>query len=157
MSTQESMTDEPQAAQVQQILAFRLADESHGVDILRVKEIRGWSPATLAPESPRHVLGVLNLRGSIVPILDLRALFGLERIEPGPLTVIIVLSVHTAAGIREYGLVVDSVSEVMQVEPAHLKDPPQLSSHAGTGFLKNLVEHQDELVKLLEVDRLMDS
>lgn len=153
MNAQVSMTVDDELAQV---LTFRLADESYGVDILRVKEIRGWSAVTPVPESPLHVLGVLNLRGSIVPILDLRARFALEPMQPSPLTVIIVLSIHTATGTREYGLVVDSVSEVMQVEPGSLKEVPQLSGHVSAEFLKGLIEHQDELVMLLDVDRLMD-
>jgi len=153
MNAQASMVVDAELAQV---LAFRLADESYGVDILRVKEIRGWSAVTHVPESPPHVLGVLNLRGSIVPVLDLRARFALEPMQPSPLTVIIVLSIHTTTGTREYGLVVDSVSEVMQVEPARLKDVPELSGHVSSDFLKGLIEQQNQLVMLLDVDRLMD-
>ena len=78
-----------------QVLTFCLDAETYGVDILRVQEIRGWSPVTRIPKSPPHVLGVLNLRGSIVPIVDLRVRFSLERAEFTPLTVIIVLSIMT--------------------------------------------------------------
>src|SRR5882757_10643861 len=79
-----------------QMLTFMLGDETYGVDILRVQEIRGWSPVTRIPQTPAHVLGVLNLRGAIVPIVDLRMRFNLERAEYTALTVIIVLSVQSA-------------------------------------------------------------
>ena len=81
-----------------QVLTFTLGEETYGVDILRVQEIRGWSPVTRIPQAPAHVLGVLNLRGSIVPIVDLRMRFNLQRAEYTPLTVIIVLSVESSLG-----------------------------------------------------------
>src|SRR5688572_8622447 len=91
-----------------QLLTFRLAEESYGVDILRVKEIRGWSAVAALPESPPYILGMLNLRGTIVPVIDLRARFGMPATKPTPLTVIIVLSTTREDGsAREFGLVVD--------------------------------------------------
>ena len=98
-----------------QVLTFTLGDETYGVDILRVQEIRGYSPVTRIPQSPPHVLGVLNLRGSIVPIVDMRMRFNLERAEYTPLTVIIVLSVESPVGRRDFGVVVDGVSDVIDV------------------------------------------
>src|SRR3954471_23239906 len=94
-----------------QVLTFTLGEETYGVDILRVQEIRGFSPVTRIPQSPTHILGVLNLRGSIVPIVDLRMRFSLERAEYTPLTVIIVLSVESSVGRRDFGVVVDGVSD----------------------------------------------
>src|SRR5690606_21940447 len=84
-----------------QVLTFRLGEEGYGVDLLRVKEIRGWSSVTRIPHSRPHVLGVLNLRGSIVPIIDLRVRFGLANAAFTPLTVVIVTSVATASGQKE--------------------------------------------------------
>src|SRR3569623_1518423 len=98
-----------------QVLTFVLGNETYGVDILRVQEIRGWSAVTKIPHAPSHVLGVLNLRGSIVPIVDLRMRFSLDRAEYTPLTVIIVLSVESAVGRRDFGVVVDGVSDVIDV------------------------------------------
>ncbi len=80
-----------------------------------VQEIRGWSPVTCIPQSPPHVLGVLNLRGAVVPVIDLRRLFGLEAAAVSPTTVIIVLSLATATGKRECGVVVDSVADVVDL------------------------------------------
>src|SRR4029450_11334513 len=88
--------DAASAAGSNQVLTFTLGDETYGVDILRVQEIRGWAPGTRIPQSQAHVLGVLNLRGSIVPIVDLRMRFSLPRAEYTPLTVIIVLSCVSA-------------------------------------------------------------
>lgn len=100
-----------------QVLTFLLGGETYGVDILRVKEIRGWSPVTRIPRSTEAVLGVLNLRGAIVPIIDLRVRFALRAAQFTPVTVIIVLSLHTADGQRECGIVVDSVRDVADVAP----------------------------------------
>src|SRR5215468_1110895 len=86
------------APAAQQVLTFVLGNETYGVDILRVQEIRGWSTVTKIPHAPPHVLGVLNLRGSIVPIVDMRMRFALERAEYTKVTVIIVLSIHSSSG-----------------------------------------------------------
>src|SRR5690348_14295720 len=96
-----------------QMRTFTLGAETFGVDILSVQEIRGWSPVTRVPQTAGHVLRVLNLRGAIVPIVDLRLRFQLARAEYDALTVIIVLSVNGAGGRREVGVVVDAVSEVV--------------------------------------------
>src|SRR3954469_15951951 len=104
-----------------QVLTFVLGSETYGVDILRVQEIRGWSSVTKIPHAPAHVLGVLNLRGSIVPIVDMRMQFNLERAEYTAVTVIIVLSVQSRAGRRDFGVVVDGVSDVVTVDEAQVK------------------------------------
>src|SRR5690348_10894150 len=104
-----------------QVLTFTLGSETYGVDILRVQEIRGWTPVTRIPQTPPHVLGVLNLRGSIVPIVDLRMRFNLERAEYTAITVIIVLSVESAVGRRDFGVVVDGVSDVVDINTADIK------------------------------------
>src|SRR5262245_13863764 len=105
-----STADTATSGDAQQVLTFVLGSETYGVDILRVQEIRGWSAVTRIPHAPAHVLGVLNLRGSIVPIVDLRMRFALERAEYTNVTVIIVLSVHSASGKRPFGVFVDGVS-----------------------------------------------
>lgn len=138
-----------------QVLTFCLGDETYGVDILRVQEIRGWSPVTRIPKSPHHVLGVLNLRGSIVPIVDMRVRFNLERAEFTPLTVIIVLSVQSAQGRREFGLVVDSVSDVVDIEAGALKSPPDLGSQTSSEHIQGLATVSERMVILLDLDRLM--
>src|SRR5579871_765212 len=112
----------PRDPGVEQYLTFEIGGETYGVEILRVREIRGWTQVTKIPHAPPHVLGVLNLRGSIVPVVDLRLRFELDRAEYTKVTVIIVLSVRAAAGRREVGVVVDGVSDVVDIDQATVKD-----------------------------------
>ena len=142
-------------ASLQQVLTFTLGAESFGVEILRVQEIRGWSKITQIPEAPAHVLGVLNLRGSIVPIVDLRMRLGLERIEYTPLTVIVVLSVQCASGHRDFGIVVDGVSDVTDLTEENLKPTPDLGSSVNTDYIRALAAVGDRMMMLLDVDRLL--
>jgi len=144
-----------QAPGSQQILTFTLGPETYGVDILRVQEIRGWVPCTRIPQSPPHLLGVLNLRGSIVPIIDMRMLFSLERAEYTAVTVIIVLSVQSTAGRRDIGVVVDGVSDVIDVDHAQVKPPPDLGGQVSTEFILGLAAVADTMVMLLDVDQLI--
>lgn len=142
------------AAAPRQVLTFSLGEESYGIDILQVQEIRGWAPVTHIPQSPQHVLGVLNLRGSIVPIIDLRVRFSLAA-DFTPLTVIIVISVRTPSGRRECGLVVDSVSDVVDLDASRLRPPPTLNGSATAGFINGLATLDDRMLILLDVDDLV--
>jgi len=140
-----------------QVLTFVLGSETYGVDILRVQEIRGWSAVTTIPNAPPHVLGVLNLRGSIVPIVDLRKRFSLQRAEYTELTVIIVLSVNGPAGRRDFGIVVDGVSEVVSLQSDALKPTPDLGCRAATEHILGLASIAERMVVLLDIDRLIGS
>jgi purine-binding chemotaxis protein CheW len=147
----------PGTADRNQVLTFVLGAETYGVDILRVQEIRGWSPVTRIPHSPSHVLGVLNLRGAIVPIVDLRRRFMLERAEYNAVTVIIVLSVHAAGARREVGVVVDGVSDVVDVDAANLRPPPDLGARQATEHVSGLMPIGERMVVLLDIDKLIAS
>ncbi|HEY3786326.1 MAG TPA: chemotaxis protein CheW [Steroidobacteraceae bacterium] len=138
-----------------QVLTFVLGSETYGVDILRVQEIRGWSAVTKIPHAPTHVLGVLNLRGSIVPIVDLRMRFALERAEYTAVTVIIVVSVISASGRRDFGVVVDGVSDVVNVNPAEVKAAPELGAQGATDYIRGLVPGAERMIVLLDIDRLV--
>jgi purine-binding chemotaxis protein CheW len=138
-----------------QVLTFVLGEETYGVDILRVQEIRGWSAVTKIPHAPAHVLGVLNLRGSIVPIVDLRMRFALERAQYTAVTVIIVMSVNTPAGRRDFGVVVDGVSDVVDVDLAQVKPAPELGSCGATDVIRGLVSVAERMLVLLDIDRLI--
>lgn len=146
---------EAAASASRQVLTFVLGNETYGVDILRVQEIRGWSAVTKIPQAPAHVLGVLNLRGSIVPIVDLRMRFALERVEYTTVTVIIVMSVSTPAGRRDFGVVVDGVSDVVDVNSAEVKPAPELGSRSATDYIRGLVSVAERMVVLLDIDRLI--
>jgi purine-binding chemotaxis protein CheW len=143
------------AAGSEQVLTFVLGNETYGVDILRVQEIRGFSAVTKIPHAPAHVLGVLNLRGSIVPIVDLRMRFNLERAEYNAVTVIIVLSVQSAAGRRDFGVVVDGVSDVVDVKKAEVRPAPELGSASATEYILGLVPVAERMVVLLDIDCLI--
>jgi purine-binding chemotaxis protein CheW len=138
-----------------QVLTFSLNEETYGVDILRVQEIRGWSAVNRIPQTPAHVLGVLNLRGSIVPIIDLRVRFSLPGAEFTPLTVIIVMSIRTAKGLSEFGLVVDSVSDVVDVRGEDIKETPNMGARMNADFIESLATVADRMVILLDVDALI--
>lgn len=138
-----------------QVLTFSLGSEIYGVDILRVREIRGWSSVTRIPRVPPHVLGVLNLRGSIVPILDMRVRFGLPQPEFTPLTAVIVLSVGSPSDARhrEFGLVVDAVADVIDIVAEQLKEAPKLGPAAE--FIDGLAVAGERMLILLKVEELI--
>jgi purine-binding chemotaxis protein CheW len=138
-----------------QMLTFRLGAETYGVDILRVKEIRGWSPVTKIPQSPPHMLGVLNLRGAIVPIVDLRLRFELESAEYSALTVVIVLSLRTGEGVRECGIVVDGVSDVVDIPLDSIKESPAVGAEARSRFIRGLANVDDQMLILLDAEELV--
>jgi len=139
------------AAPTTQQLTFNLAGEEYGVDILSVREIRGWSRVTRIPQTPAYVLGVLNLRGAIVPIMDLRLRFGLERETYGESTVVIIVAVAE----RLFGIVVDAVSDVVDIDPAAVKPVPDMGAIVDTRYLKGLATHVERMVMLLDVEKLM--
>jgi len=139
----------------EQYLTFIMAGEEYGVDILCVQEIRGWESATPLPNAPPHIKGVINLRGTIVPIVDLRQCFGLEGIEYTAVTVVIVLKVRTDEGDRIMGIVVDAVSDVYSLEDKDLRAAPDLGSAVNTDFIRGLVNVQDKMVILLDIDKLL--
>jgi purine-binding chemotaxis protein CheW len=139
----------------EQYLTFMLAGEEYGVDILRVQEIKGWDKVTRIPHTPDYVLGVINLRGAVVPILDLRRRFGLETIAFGPTTVVIVVRVMSGRDERTVGMVVDAVSEVYNVDAADTKPPPDVCGSVDTVFVKALATIEEKMLILLDIDRLV--
>ncbi len=138
-----------------QMLTFRLGAETFGVDILRVKEIRGWTPVTRIPQSPPHMLGVLNLRGAIVPVMDLRLRFELESVQYSQLTVVIVLSIHAGDAARECGIVVDGVSDVVDIPLASIRESPAVGDQARSRFIRGLANVDDQMLILLDAQELV--
>jgi len=143
-------------AAAEQFLTFRLGNETYGLNILRVKEIRGWTPVTAIPQSPPHVLGILNLRGAVVPIVDLRRRFELASADFTPVTVVIVLSLQTAQGAtRECGVVVDSVSDVVDLDAAAIRPAPALNGHSLANYILGVAESDDRMVLLMDIEGLL--
>ncbi|MFT7559274.1 MAG: purine-binding chemotaxis protein CheW [Flavobacteriales bacterium] len=138
-----------------QYLTFIMDNEEYGVDILAVQEIRGWESATPLPNAPPHIKGVINLRGTIVPLVDLRRCFGLDVIEYTAITVVIVLKVATGKGDKVMGIIVDAVSDVYALAKGDMKPAPDLGSIVSTDVIKGLVNVNDKMVILLNIDELL--
>ncbi len=136
-------------------LTFALGDEHYGVDILRVKEIRGWENPTLIPNAPEYVKGVINIRGTIIPIVDLRIRFGVGEVVYLPVTVVIVLSVGTVEKSRMMGFVVDAVSDVLSTEKENIKAAPAFGNNIPAEIIEGLVNVDDSVVTLLSTDQLL--
>ncbi len=134
-----------------QFLTFNLGEELYGVDILRVQEIKGYTSVTKTPNTPAHSKGVLNLRGTIVPILELRAKFNMPTIQYTAFTVIIIVMVQD----NVMGLVVDSVSDVLNIGSKDIHAPPQFEAKMERCFLNGIGKSGDKLVALLDIDRLL--
>jgi purine-binding chemotaxis protein CheW len=145
------------AADGTQLLTFLLAGEEYGVDILRVQEIRGWDGATAIPNTPRYIKGIINLRGTIVPIIDLRERFNLPSIAYGPTTVVVVLKVQSGDRSRIMGIVVDAVSDVYNVSAQDLKPAPEFGGANKTEFLRGLVTVNEKMLIVLDIDQLLNS
>jgi len=138
-------------------LTFVLATEEYAVDILRVQEIKGWSKVTKIPNTPHYICGVINLRGTIVPIVDLRSRFGLEHLEYGPMTVVVVVKVLSNAKERIMGVVVDAVSDVYDVTDSDIKPPPDFGTVISIEFVRGLATVEEKMVIVLDIDRLLNS
>jgi len=118
-----------------QFITFRLGEQEYGVDIMVVREIKGWSETTSIPNAPRFIQGVINLRGIIVPIMDLRARLGMELTRPTPMHVMIIIT----TGTRTTGLLVDAVSDIISVAPDAIKPLPDMGSAVHENLLTGLV------------------
>ncbi|MFY4728992.1 chemotaxis protein CheW [Nitrospira sp. BLG_2] len=134
-----------------QFLTFNLGNEFYGVDILRVQEIKGYTAVTKIPNTPAHIKGVLNLRGTIVPIVELRTKFSLPTIEYTTFTVIIVVVVRD----KVMGLVVDSVSDVLNIDAKEIQPAPKFGAKVDVTFINGIGKSGDKLVALLDIDRLL--
>lgn len=140
----------------QQYLTFSLAGEVYGVDILRVEEIRGWGNITRIPNQSSFMKGVVNLRGSIVPIFDLRERFELGYQEYTKDTVVVVLNVKSELGDRIMGIVVDAVSDVLNATKEAIRNTPDFGSKINTRCISGLASSDDIMIMLLDVDRLLN-
>lgn len=143
------------AGDIRQFLTFVLGEELYGVDILRVQELRCWEPVSRIPNVPSYEKGVVNLRGAIVPIIDLRERFQLGSGQVGPMTVVVVLQVHAGTAIKVMGVVVDAVSDVVDVERSSIQSAPHFGTKVSTEFISGLASVRNEMVMLLDVDRLL--
>jgi len=148
----EKNDDPEKVEETKQFVSFTIGDEEYGVDIINIREIKGWVPVTLLPNSPEYMLGVLNLRGVIVPIFDLKCRFGLGKTETSPLHVMIIVAV----GDRIMGILVDAVSDILTVGTSQIMDVPDLDQKGDRKFLCGLITHGENMVTLLSLEELFD-
>ncbi|MDH5471417.1 MAG: chemotaxis protein CheW [Gammaproteobacteria bacterium] len=142
----------------EEYLTFRLANEEYGVDILRVQEIRGWENVTRIPNAPNYVKGVLNLRGAIVPIMDLRIRFDLPTTDYTPTTVVVVLAVMSRSGEKKriVGVVVDAISDVVNAKMSDIQATPNFDASIEIEYIQGLATASDKMLMLVDVDKLLN-
>lgn len=143
-----------QAGEVRrQFITFHSGEQEFGADIMVIREIRGWTPTTALPHSPDYVLGVINLRGVVLPVVDLNARLGRERTEANPKHVIVVVK----AGERTIGLLVDAVSDILTVTSADIQSTPELARDGHAEFVEGIAVLDSRMVTILSMDRLTAS
>ena len=138
-------------AMVQEYLTFTLGEEEYGVDILKVQEIRGYDTITRMPDAPDFIKGVINLRGTIVPVVDMRIKFKLGKVVYDEFTVMIILNL----GRRVVGMVVDGVSDVMQLNPDQIRPAPEFGGGINTKYITGLGALEQRMLILVDIEKLM--
>ena len=138
-------------------LTFTLAEEEYGIGILRIKEIIGMMPITPVPRTPEFVKGVINLRGKVIPVMDLRLRFGMEEIGYTERTCIIVVEISGDTGTVQTGIVVDSVSEVMNMKGADIEDSPSFGTNLNTDYILGMAKMEGGVKILLDIDQVLSS
>lgn len=134
-----------------QYISFRVGDGQYAVDIMRCREIKGWTEITGLPNQPKYVRGVLNLRGIVVPIIDLRNRFWGEKTDATPMHVVIIVNV----GEQIVGLLVDAVSDILSTERSQVKDVPEAGQSPDARYLKGLIALDEEMVAILSLSSLL--
>ena len=138
-------------------LTFSMADEEYGIGILKIKEIIGMMPITTVPQTPEFVKGVFNLRGKVIPVMDLRLRFGMEAIDYTERTCIIVVEIDGTAGTVQIGIVVDAVSEVLNVNEEDIEDTPTFGAKLNTDYILGMAKMEGGVKILLDIDRVLNS
>lgn len=136
-----------------ELVAFRIGNQEFCVDIMAVREIRGWTPATPVPHAPSYVRGLINLRGTVLPVIDLAVRFGFEPREPSARSVIIV----TEVGSQLVGLVVDAVSDILPTSAETIQPTPNVSSELATRFVKGVISIDSRMISLVQLDDVLPS
>jgi len=136
----------------QQFISFRLGDEEYAIDIMAVREIKGWTSTTTLPNQPEFILGVLNLRGTIVPIFDLRCRFGMGLTNATTTHVVIIVSVLD----RIMGLLVDAVSDILTINRNEIQAVPEMDRTVSAEFLSGIITVKDSMVVLLSLENLFN-
>jgi purine-binding chemotaxis protein CheW len=142
---------EPTSAPLHELISFRVGEQYFCVDIMAVRELRGWTEATPLPRAPAYVTGVINLRGAVLPIIDMAARMGLEPAQPTARSVIIVVWIEN----RLVGLLVDAVCDIVAVGEEAIQPTPDVACEAVQAFVKGLLTVDDRLISLIGLDQVM--
>jgi purine-binding chemotaxis protein CheW len=134
-----------------EVIAFKVHDDEYCVDIMSVREIRGWTPATRLPHAPSYVRGVINLRGAVLPIIDLSARLGFEKTDTSERNVIIVAQIDG----QLFGLLVDAVSDIMSVTSDDLQPTPNIGSEQARVFVKNVIAREEQMIRFIDLHQIM--
>ena len=140
-----------------QYLTFKLEDEVFALDISKVREVLDFTTVTKVPQTPEFMLGVINLRGSVVPVVDMRLKFGLSRTEKTVNTCIIIVEVGIDGETTVLGALADSVQEVMDLEPDQIEPPPQIGTRLKTRFIKGMGRRDNHFIIILDIDRVFSA
>jgi purine-binding chemotaxis protein CheW len=138
-------------------LSFRLEDEIFALNVIQVTEILDMCPITKVPRTPEFMRGIINVRGSVIPVLDFRKKFGLEKSEETIDTRIIVMQIDLNGDAIVMGAIADSVHEVMEIEPEQIEPPPKIGTRWQTEFIRGIGKREDEFVIILDIDRLFST
>jgi purine-binding chemotaxis protein CheW len=138
-------------------LTFHLGNEEFAIQVLRVREIMGIQEITAVPQTPSYVKGVINLRGKVIPVVDLRLKFGLAELEYTPRTCIIVVQIESEAGKLMIGVIVDAVSEVLTLQTGDIEDTPDFGSGAATPYLLGMAKIKGKVKILLDINMVLSS
>ena len=138
-------------------LTFTLANEEYGIGILKIKEIIGMMAITTVPQTPEFVKGVINLRGKVIPVVDLRLRFGMGEIDYTERTCIIVVEIESQTGLVLIGIVVDSVSEVLNIKGEEIEDAPSFGAKLNTEWIRGIAKTEGGVKILLDIDRVLRS
>ena len=149
--------DSAQAGREGKYLTFTLAGEEYGIGILKIKEIIRMMPITSVPQTPEFVKGVINLRGKVIPVIDLRLRFGLETIDYTERTCIIVVEIEAQSGTVMIGIVVDAVSEVLNVNGDDIEDTPTFGTKLDTEYILGMAKMEGGVKILLDIDRVLST
>lgn len=156
--TEESISEKlknssSEITELRQYLTFTVSNEEYGIELMKIREIKGWSDTTKLPNSPKYMKGVINLRGVVIPIFDLKDRFNIGTTEPTDKNVVIILAV----GEELIGILVDSVSDILSVEPNQVRPAPHIETKIDDDYINGLISVEDKMVVVLDVDKVFDS
>ena len=140
--------------EIRQYLTFKLADETFAVDVAKVREILEWTTITKVPQTPDYMCGVINLRGSVVPVIDLKQKFGMAVTAKTVNTCIIVVEVEQENETIIIGALADSVQEVFELEQANIEPAPKIGTNLNTDFIQGMGKHNETFIMILDIDRV---